>query len=244
MDKEANKVNDEAQAAWRAWRNSGFRPEGLRAVLETTQLRNAMNAIVTPYKGNLRVDNAALENEAYRQAAESLPKYNPDSGIQLNTFLTSHVRLNRFAGQHSNFTRMPDQATQLQGVIGQARQAHLDEHGSQPSIPDLVARIRDMGHRASKTDVLRAIQGNRKDLSTGQFQETPDSGIDHHSEEILALLPDELPPDELQVFNLLYGRNGSPKVPSTGQIAKRLKMSDSAVSSIKARIAARIRKYV
>ena len=63
-------------------------------------------------------------------------------------------------------------------------------------------------------------------------------------QEVVALLRQDLKGDEQTVDDYIYGKNGKPKVESTGEIAKRMGISASQVSRIKNRIGAMYKKYV
>lgn len=241
IQKEAakSKRREDELRMWHEWKASGEHPDKLEPLLHS--LKPIISSTYRPFAGQVPIPQAALHAEAVNQAIGAMRKYDPnhESGAQLASWVRSQVRLNRYVTQHQNLSRITDSRAQRIGDYQRAV-SHLSEHlEREPTTHEIADHMK----RPVKM-VERLINELRPDILASGAQEDPFIEETPRSQEILMLMEYELTPTELQVFELITGRNGKPKITSTSQIAKRLKWNDSKVSQVKKSIADKMHPYL
>jgi DNA-directed RNA polymerase specialized sigma subunit len=134
---------------------------------------------------------------------------------------------------------IPEDKARHIGKIDTARDQLYDDLGREPTHTEIAGIV------GLKPSLVKEIQGLRRaDVRGSAFSSDPIGHTGSRDQEVIALLRQELKPDEQEVYDFVYGHNGKPKIESTGEIARRLGKSPSQISRIKNRIGDVYKKYV
>lgn len=229
----------------KSWQAAGHPPEMTEQVMALPRVVKAVAHHVNTYTGKVHVPHAQIEAEARQKALAALKTYNPEIA-ELSTHLGNRVQLGRFIGTNQNMSRITESRTQLIGAVARATDAFNDVHGRAPTTDaELAEFAKSTGNSKITAKVVKALrQENRRDLTRGGFEEDPAHTDSTVLQEALALLPSSLTAEQNRVFNCLYGLNGQAKTSSGNEIAKRLGMTVSKVSTLRKGIATELRKAI
>lgn len=199
------------------------------------------------------VDVAAFKADLKKNAIVAFETFDPDRGASLRTHLTNRLkRSQRFNAKHQNVAFIPEEKSALITPIQKARDFLYQEEGAEPSHaaiatylndnPGLVRNKRVSGQVTPQL-VKTVYDYQIADIAGSSFESDPYSKAMSSEVETMGLLRGALKPDEQNVYDYLLGKNGKPKIESTGELAKRLGKSASQISRIRKRIEATFRKY-
>lgn len=222
---------------WNQWKQSGEQPEHLETLLSSLQplIHNRLRV----FQGRVPIKKEVLHAQATDIVVKGLRKFDP-SRSQMKTLLTNELRsMQRYVMQHQNLSRITEDRAKKVGQFQRAG-AELAETLGRPATAQEVADHM----KVSVKTVTRLSLELREDLLASGSMEDPFLEETPRSREVLQLLPFELTPTEMQVFEYLTGYGGKPKVTQPGQIAKRLGWSGSKVSQVKNAIAQKAKKYL
>lgn len=221
---------------WQDWKQSGEHPEKMEPLL--TSLQPLVNKRVQQFQG-VPIQRETLRAHANQKVISGLRRYDP-SRAQMHTFLTNELKgLKRFVIQHQNLSRIVEDRANKVGPYQRALATLSDDLGREPTSHEIADKM-----KVSVKTVSRLSMELRQDLIASGALEDPFIDETPRSREVLKLIPYELNPTEMQVFEYLTGYGGKPKVISTGKIAKKLGWSDSKVSQTKASIATKIKAHL
>lgn len=194
---------------------------------------------VKPYANRVPIHKEVLRSQATDLAIKSIRSYDP-SKAQLNTHLASRLKgMDRFVKQRQNFSRVTEHRLRMLGDLNRAKDRLTDRLGREPTALEVADEAKIPVEQVEL--LLAELKEDR--LESGAMEnpfvtETPKERM------ILRQIRYELTPDEEKVFDYLTGQGGKPLVPSTGDIARRLRWSDSKVSQVKKRIQNKIAVYL
>jgi len=221
---------------WQQWKEGGKRPEHLEPLLKVYQPR--FNQKVQQWKPPA-IPEAAFRAELHRNFIQALETYNPNKGASVSTHVENRLqKTKRFVGKHQNIGYIPEGQARYIGTIQRAQDELTEEFGRAPSDAEIGRHI---GLPIKRVKTIRAAMV--RDIPSSMFESDPTARASRREQEVLSLLPTALKPDELEVFNHVYGREGRSKITSTNALAARLGKSPSQISRIKTRIARKYKQF-
>jgi DNA-directed RNA polymerase specialized sigma subunit len=210
------------------------------------------NAKVSTWKATA-VPAAAFKADLQKNAITAFETYDPNRGAKLRTHVNNMLKRSlRFNSKYQNMAFIPEEKAALISPVQQARDQLHQEFGKKPTNksvanylnqnPDMLPkRVRGrMSSRLVKTVDAYQIA----DIPGEAFESDPVPRAMSFEQETLDLLRPALKGDERVVYDYMFGAHGKPKVPKTGEIAKRMGKSPSQISRLKRRIEATYKKYV
>lgn len=221
---------------WRTWKDQGEQPDHMEPLLKS--LQPLINKRLRQFSG-VEIRPGSMQSEANRKVIGGLRRFDP-SRAQMHTFLTHELKgVSRFVQHHQNLSRIVEDRSNKVGKFQKARADLAEELGRDPTSHEIADRM-----KVSVVTVTR-LQGElREDLLASGAMEDPFIEESPRHREVFKLLPYELDPSELLVYEYLAGYGGKPKITSTGDIAKRLGWSDSKVSQMRRSIGLKMKQYL
>lgn len=198
------------------------------------------------------VPEAAFKADLKKNALTAFETYDPNRGAQLRTHVGNMLRRSqRFNAKHQNMAFIPEEKASLIAPIQQAKDFLHQELDKEPSDKDIASYLSRNEHMLPKRvrgkmdeKLVQTVKSyNIADIPGSGFKSDPVPEAMSFQRETLDLLRPALKPDEQAVFDYLYGKNGKPKIESTGAIAQRMGKSPSQISRLKKRIEATYKKY-
>ena len=223
---------------WRQWKESNENPKHLdpllRSLKPTIDYRVNMYAPANVYK-------PALRAKANNLTINALRRFDPTKA-QLNTHVTNHLKgLNRWTGKHQNVSRITEERIAIIGKY-KASKAKLHElYGHEPTTRQ-IAQDMKMPEKTIKKLELE----NRADLVASAFEGdafATDVNMPTIDKEIMDLIEFDLSPDELRMWEYMYGIKGKTKIVKGGLLAKKLGWSQSKVSQVRKSIYKKVEYY-
>lgn len=200
------------------------------------------------------VDVAAFKADLKKNAITAFETFDPDRGASLRTHLTNRLkRSQRFNARHQNVAFIPEEKAALITPIQKARDFLYQENGSEPSHHEISSYLNDnpglvrnkrVSGQVTPQLVKTVYDYQIADIAGSSFESDPYSKAMSSEVETLSLLRGALKPDEQHVYDYMFGKNGKPKIESTGELATRLGKSPSQISRIRKRIEATYNKYI
>jgi RNA polymerase sigma factor (sigma-70 family) len=219
---------------WKKWKSTGDQ-QALGELYKS--LTPLLKRIGMQYQGNLPPDY--IDGEVKRLTLEALKSYDPGRGAQLNTHVTNYVsqKMKRSVYPYQNPTRLAEESHIRIPTFQNVNSNLTDRLGRPPTDQEL---SRELGW--PKKEIQRLRTGTRRDLSalpdTGSWQRKEDERMD----EILELIRYELTPQEKDVLDYIFGRNGKPKL-NANDIAKRMGISPGRVSQLRSSILTKMQTH-
>jgi hypothetical protein len=214
-----------------AHQNGQFDPDLTHQVLG--RFDKTIGMAVNKYKGPMT--GPAINTHARNLAIEALQTYDPNKGAAFNTHLTNTLQRLQRRNAQAQTAYIPEGPA---AYLGQAQQAHdefADEFGRKPTPEEHEQRLNEMlpeKRRLPPGGLAPILALQRKTVSASNFESTPDTHAADLEAQNVGLLRQDLHPKDHPVYDAIY-KGG---LTSTGAIAKRLGMSDPAVSRAKSRI--------
>ena len=216
--------------------NQGQTPAQMEPLLES--LQPLVNKRIRQFKG-VPIQSEVLRSEANKKVMHGLRRFDPTKA-QMHTFLTHELKgMKRYVLQHQNLARIVEDRANKIGDYQRSMSTLSDNLGREPTSHEVADHM-----KVPVRTVTRLSSELRSDLIASGALEDPFIDETPRSREVLKLIPYELNPTEMQVFEYLTGYGGKAKLVSTGKIARKLGWSDSKVSQTKATIAAKIREHL
>lgn len=236
LNKEAAKNRDAEHQYWHTWNEGGRQPEHLEPLLK------AYTPFITQKANEYGRNAAMLSPEAVRaevekQVINAFHTYDPSRGAQLLTHVYQRVpKALRFVVTNQNIAHIPERPAFAIGKVMRGN-AELEESLGRPPNEQELANHLGMSVRALK----RVQSSQMKDVPSSAFEANPTTFANQRQKEILSMLPSVLTPEEHKVFELIY--HPTAPVLSTGELAKRLNMTDSQISRLKTSIINKAKEY-
>jgi DNA-directed RNA polymerase specialized sigma subunit len=192
------------------------------------------------------VNEAAFRANLQKNAIKAFQTYDPMRGASLRTHVNNMLkRSQRFNATYQNVAKIPEDKIALITPIQKARDQLRQQFDSPPDNkaianflnqnPALVPVKRVRGRVTP--GLVNTVQAYQiKDIAEEKFESDPVPQAASFERETLRLLRHVLSSDDRNVYDYLYGAGGKKQVTSTGEIARRLGKSPSAISRAKARI--------
>ena len=225
---------------WKQWKDSGHNPKYLRPLNDS--MKNLVFSHVNKWK-SVNIPTRLIQAEAEKHMIEAFKSYDPKMGASLSTHVSQRLyRIERFVTTHQNVGRVVEsRAGKTFGEFKTARNLFVEESGREPTPQELAEKMTlEYKRSVSVNDAKAFMKEDRRDLSTSDESdftfEAPSNRM------LLMMLPAELTPEENQVYERLFGLNGSAKL-DKGAIARQLRIHPSKVSRIIASIRTKLEKY-
>lgn len=241
-DKLAAERNAEDIDLWKTWKANPT-PDTLSPLL--SRFSDEFGKNERRFKSR-NANAAALRANLTRHAISAFETYDPTMGANLRTHVNNRlVRVDRFNRENQNLAFIPEDKSRLIGPIDIAAGQLRDALGRAPTNTEIADHLRagegfriapKMRDKITPKLVSEVQTQRRADIMGSAFEHDPTHFNHDNHEQVVRLLQTSLAGDELTVFEYMYGRNGKPRVESTGEIARRLGKSASQISRIRGRI--------
>jgi len=244
--KEQNeKRRQQTQDLWHHWDANGRKPEHLEPILGNFQ--GLIQAKVRDWKPP-SIPQSAFEAEVTKHVIKSVQSYKPDKGASLHTHVNYGIqKAKRFMVQQQNMGRMSENVAYRIGDVQRATETLQEDLGRVPTHDEIAQYMSDnnpRGHVFTPKQVRTILSSQRRDIPSTAWESDPIHNQSNRELEILPLLRDTLTPQEAMVFDHIYGHNGVPVIKNSGEMARRLGMSQSKISRIRTSIAAKYKQYL
>lgn len=218
---------------WRTWQAGGRKPSDIEPLLD--QFEPVIQTQLRRYAGHVNVPEPAIRADLENRFVQAARSFDPGRGVQLATHVNWHLKgVHGFVAQHQNLGRIPESQMPKIRELTSAVHVLQDELGRVPDNAALASRL-----NWSPTQTARLRRSLRKDLLAPGLQMPVGSLMPSAWEAMKSLLPAELDPKEKFVFEHTTGAGGA-RVMQAQQMAKKLRISNAAVSRLRARIADKI----
>lgn len=248
VDKVAAARNTTDMQVYETWKGS---PNKKNTGQLLKRFNPMMNQRVNMWKAP-GVNEAAFRADLKKNAITAFETYDPNKGAQLRTHVGNMLRRSqRFNAKYQNMAFIPEEKAALITPIQKATDTLHEDLGRKPTNAQIASYLsrneamlpkRVRGRMNAKL-VGTVQQYQIRDIPGAAFESDPTPKGMSFERETLDLLRPALKGDEQTVFDYMYGKNGKPKVTSTGQIATRMGKSPSQISRLKKRIEATYKKY-
>lgn len=222
---------------WQHWNNNGRQPEHLQPLLKS--FKPVITQAVNTYRAPI-VQKSAFEAAATKQVIEAFQSYNPNRGAALATHVIGRMKkLQRENNKLQNKAYIPEGKSSLIGKIQRAQGALRDDL-EREATDEEVAR-----HMGRPVKQIKGVLGSmKKDIVASQFESDPTRLPGAREQEVLDLLPYSLTPEQNEVFNHLFGRNGKKQVTTTNEIASLLGKNPSQISRLRTAILGKFQEHM
>lgn len=222
---------------WQFWNNNGRQPEHLQPLLKS--FKPVITLAVNTYRAPT-VQKAAFEAAATIQAIRAFESYDPNRGAALATHVIGHMKkLHRENNKLQNKAYIPEGKSSLIGKIQRA-QGTLRDDLEREATDEEVAR--HMGR--SVKQIKGVLTSMKKDIVASQFESDPTRVPAAREQEVLDLLPYSLTPEQNEVFNHLFGKNGKRQITTTNEIAAALGKNPSQISRLRTAILGKFQEHM
>jgi DNA-directed RNA polymerase specialized sigma subunit len=227
--------NDKDLELWHSWKQDPT-PEKLEPLLQ--QFKPTIAASARKFRAP-NVNPAAFNAVLQSHAIKAFEGYDPQHGASLNTYVTQRLQgAQRFNEQGQNMAYIPHDKVRHIGAIDKVYDELYQESGREPTHAEIGSQL------GLSPKLVKTVQESRRaDIRSGSFESDPIGHASSRDVEVMNMLRPELSPDAQRLYDLIYPPPGQKPVTSTGQLAKRLGVSDSRVSRLKNEIIATHKKF-
>lgn len=223
---------------WRQWKGSKEDPKHLEPLLRS--LKPTIDYRVNMY-APANVFKPALRAKANNLTINALRRFDPTKA-QLNTHVTNHLKgLNRWTSKHQNVSRITEERVAIIGQYKAARNKLKDAFGFEPTTRQIAQEM-----KVPEKIVKKLELEDRADLHSGGFEGdafSDDLKMPTIDKEIMDLIEFDLSPDELRLWEHLYGIKGKTQIVKGGTLAIKLGWSQSKVSQVRKAIHKKVEYY-
>jgi len=201
-----------------------------------------INSAITSYAGG----NQSLRAQAKKLTAHGFQTYDPNYGTKLNSHLMNQLQpLRRVNQQRSNVVHMPERVQSDLYRLRQAQQSFFDRFGREPADSELSEHL---GVPNSRLQHLRKFM--RQETTELSTMSKPDGGVEPFQPGSQSANPEDIwmeyvhhdaSPIDQKILEWKTGFNGVPTL-STQEIARKLRISPSAVSQRATRMAKQLQE--
>lgn len=221
-------IKEELWNSWKQSNDSGDLNELLKRY--DGMIQSAVNKYDNP-----NIPRPALEAEAKNQAFIAFNTYNPDRGTQLSTHVGTRLKkLYSYVTKFQNVGKIPEGEISSISTYKKAKddlRKKLNREASTIELADYLAW--DLNRVSRMEASLRKDYIGMDEISAMETNPRFERMMYSYY---------EMTPEEQIVFDYTLGTHGKPKL-TPSQIASRIGISNSKVSSIKNKIAKRMEKY-
>jgi len=236
---QATTRKDREVEQWQRWKSAPDheKPKHLQPLLQAYE--PTFNRKVNEWsRGARAVQPAAFKAELQRQFIHALNTYDPSKAALSTHVETRLQKAKRFVGTHQNLAYIPEGQARFIGPILKAKDELTEQFGREPTHDEIADHI---GMTPRKVEQIS--KSLKKDIPASMLVNDPSAQSSSREREVLDLLQFNLTPDEKQVFDYLYGRNGMPVVQSTNDLSKKLGKSAPQISRLKTSILNKYKMY-
>jgi DNA-directed RNA polymerase specialized sigma subunit len=140
-------------------------------------------------------------------------------------------KLQRENNKLQNKAYIPEGKASQIGKIQRAQSFLRDDLEREPTTLEIA---KHMGKPAKQ--IQGVLSSMKKDIVASQFESDPTKILGGREQEVLDLLPFSLTPEQNEVFDHLFGKNGKRHITATNEIATALGKNPSQVSRIRTAI--------
>lgn len=230
---------------WQTWKKNGEQDQDLRPLMSS--LEPTIKSHVNRWKmANVPTD--LIELKAQQITVDALKRYKPTAGYEgrtaaVNSWVNNQLaQLQRFVVENQNAGRIQERrAGKHLRMFTEAQQFLRQKLNRDPTIKELAQEMTlKMGRSVTEAEARMFVREQRNDrtVSDENFTYTPTA-----TRMLIKLLPEELTPIEVQVFERLFGLNGCRKM-KPGEIARDLRIDNSRVSRIRNKINEKAQMYL
>lgn len=226
---------------WHAWDQGGRKPEQLQPLLQryAPLIKRKEREWRAP-----AVAPAAFTAELTKHFIGAAQSFDPERGVAFNTHVQNRIqKAKRFNAKHQNIGYIPEGQAKNIGPLQQAQNQLTELYGRAPTHAELGQHL-EMP-TAKVTSLMKAL---RNDVPSSKFETDPGAFGTSREADVVRLIQkrpgDYLTPDEVPVFNHIFGANGVRKITDTTTLASQLGHSQPKVSRLKTSIADKIKKHM
>jgi DNA-directed RNA polymerase specialized sigma subunit len=186
-----------------------------------------------------RVPRPAVRGMVYNTFIDSAKKWDPERGGNLRTFFKSEERnLDKKIRPLAQFGKAERGRVSKMEKVRSAREAFEIEHDREPTKLELHE------HTGITVKDLGLILTEDRADHLGSRRLDADSDVDTHSQSMYAVrrVRDYYNSRQQKIINHMFGLDNADFIPSTGALARKFGMSDSAVSNFKQRLQRRVQE--
>lgn len=223
---------------WHQWDQGGRTAEGLEPLMKRYEplLARSQKAWKAP-----AVNPAAFKAELQKHFINAAHSFDPGQGAAFNTHVQTRLKKAlRYNTQHQNVGYIPEDKARRIGAINRASDALREDLGRAPTAGEIGKQV---GLGAEQVTGIQ--RGIRRDIPASLFENDPIELAGSREQDVIRLIsraPEQyMSPEETQVFRHIYGV-GAQKISGTGELAKKLNMSQSRISRLKSSIGAKIKQ--
>lgn len=240
-EKEASERKKDDLELWHAWNSGGQTPALMQPLLKKYEPLFARKA--NEWKAPA-VSLSAFKAELKRHFIDAVKTYDPDRGTAFNTHMQYRIqKAKRFNAKYQNVGYIPEGQAEHIGDIQAAQNELTEQFGRAPTAAELSSHLDLPEHKVNT--VLKAL---RKDVPASAFESDPSAFGTSRENDVVRLIKnqphDYLTPEEVTVFNHVFGYNGHAKITDTTTLAKQLGVSLPKISRLKTSIAGKIKKHM
>jgi DNA-directed RNA polymerase specialized sigma subunit len=236
LEKEATSRRSEKDLQlWQQWDQNGRKSHDLEPLMK--QLEPLIRKQTNVYAGKVNIPKPAVHAEFQIQAIKAVQNYDPKRAA-LNTHLTHQLKKGkRFITTYQNVGRVSESRVYKINQFQNEKERLADELQREPSAIELADRMRWPIKQvvSMESELRREVPTS---MTAGGLEQIKPS----KEAEMLRLLQYELSPQERTVYEYLLGENGKPQL-KPGQIAKKMGLTQSRISRVKASIGKKAAKY-
>ena len=239
--KKKDPLKQEDFLLWQTWNTGGRKPRDLSPLKK--QFKGLIRKESNYWASRADLPPASVHAEFNKQFVNAMKTYDPGKGAAMSTWVRNNLRkAHRWISSYQDPTRIAESRYYNIRQFQSVKSALDDQLGREPTSLEIAERL-----KWPEVEVQRMEAELRGAIYSGGFGDKDGMGdptklTPSREGEVLRLLPYQLSPEQLSVFDYLVGRGGKPKLKSN-QIAKRLGLSTSKVSRIKAEIEKQIDEY-
>jgi len=221
---------------WQQWDQNGRKADDLEPLMR--QLEPLIRKQSNVYSGRVNIPKPAVHAEFQIQAIRAVQGYNPQRAA-LNTHLTHQLKKGkRFIATYQNVGRISETRIYKINQFQTERDLLADKLQRDPSSTEIADHM-----KWPQKQVVAMESELRKEIPSSKFQGGGMTKLKPSKEaETLRLLQYDLAPQEQTVYEYLLGEGGKPQL-KPGQIAKKMNLTPSKVSRIKASIGKKAMRY-
>lgn len=220
---------------WQQWDQNGRREEDLEPLMK--QIEPIIRKQSNVYSGKVNIPKPAIHAEFQIQAIKAIQGYDPNRAA-LNTHLTHQLKkAKRFISTYQNVGRISETRIYKINQFQNERDRLADKLQRDPTAIEMADQMK------WPVKQVTAMENElRKEVPTSMTQGGLEEIKPSKEAELLRLLQYELDPEERSVYEYLLGENGKPQL-KPGEIARKMNLTPSKVSRIKASIGQKAQRY-
>lgn len=222
---------------WQFWNDNGRKPEHMEPLLKS--FRPVIAQAVNTYRAPT-VQKSAFEAAATIQAIQAFQSYDPNRGAALATHVIGRMKkLQRENNKLQNKAYIPEGKASLIGKIQRAQGTLREDLEHEPTIEEVA---RHMGRPTKQ--IQGVLSSMKKDIVASQFESDPTRVPAAREQEVIEMLPYGLTPEQNQVYDHLFGKNGKRQLTTTNEIAAALGKNPSQISRLRTAILGKFQEHM